>query len=168
MSSTVAEAIARHLRDAGVSMLFGVPGGGSNLDVIDAAQRVGIRFVLTSTETAGAIAAIAQAELTGRPGVCLAGLGPGAASIVNGVACACLDRAPLIVFADAHPASAGASEHQRIDQRALLAPVTKWTAALTVENVDATLADAIGRAMTVPCGPVYLELPSDVAAARVP
>ena len=165
---TVADLIARHLSDAGVSMLFGVPGGGSNLDIIEAAQRVGIRFVLTATETAGAIAAIAQAELTGRPGACLAGLGPGAASIVNGVACAFLDRAPLVVLADAHPASAAASEHQRIDQHALFAPVTKWTAALTSENVVATLAEAIQRAMAAPCGPVYLELPSDVAAARVP
>jgi acetolactate synthase-1/2/3 large subunit len=163
----VADVIARHLRDAGVSMVFGVPGGGSNLDTIDAAQRVGIRFVLTSTETAGAIATIAQAELTGRPGACLAGLGPGATSVVNGVACAFLDRAPLLVFADAHPASAGASQHQRIDQRALLTPVTKWTAVLTVDNVDATLVEAIQRAMAAPRGPVYLELPSDVAATRV-
>jgi len=60
-------------------------------------------FVLTATETAGAIAAIAQAEISGRPGACLTTLGPGVASVVNGVACARLDRAPLIVLTDSHP-----------------------------------------------------------------
>src|SRR5579871_1653826 len=111
---TVADVIAAALRRAGVRHLFGVPGGGSSLDLIDAAQRAGLRFVLTATETAGAIAAIAQAEIGGAPGVCVTGVGPGAASVVNGVACAFLDRAPLVVFADAHPAAAAGSPHQRL------------------------------------------------------
>src|SRR5262249_22695172 len=68
---SVADVILRHLRDAGVVSLFGVPGGGSNLDLIAAAGRAGLRFVLTTTETGGAIAAIAPAEITGRPGACL-------------------------------------------------------------------------------------------------
>ena len=63
-----------------------MPGGGSNLDVIDAARRQGLPFVLSHTETAGAIMAAAQAEITSAPGVCLSTLGPGVASIVNGVA----------------------------------------------------------------------------------
>ena len=102
---TVADLIVRHLRDAGVGFLFGVPGGGSNLDLIDAAGRAGMPFVLTATETAAAIAAIAQAEICGRPGACLTTLGPGVTSVVNGVACAWLDRAPLLVFTDRHAAS---------------------------------------------------------------
>ncbi|HMF97662.1 MAG TPA: thiamine pyrophosphate-binding protein [Vicinamibacterales bacterium] len=68
---SVAEVIVRRLLDAGVESLFGVPGGGSNLDLIAAAGRAGLRFVLTATETGGAIAAIAQAEITGLPGACL-------------------------------------------------------------------------------------------------
>ena len=91
-----------------------MPGGGSNLDLIDAAGRAGLPFVLTATETAGALAAIAQAEIAGRPAACLTTLGPGVASVVNGVACAQLDRAPLLVFTDSHPSSAGGRfEHQR-------------------------------------------------------
>ncbi len=86
--ATVADLIVRQLRDAGVHTLFGVPGGGSNLDVIAAAGKAGLPFVLTSTETAGAIAALAQAEVTGKLGACLTTLGPGAASVVNGLACA--------------------------------------------------------------------------------
>jgi len=133
---SVADVLVRRLAAAGVNTIFGVPGGGGNLDLIAAAGRAGLRFVLTATETAGAIAAIAQAEITGRPGACLSTLGPGVASIVNGVACASLDRAPLIVFADAPPASASAFTHQRVDHHALLAPVSKWSATLTPETAD--------------------------------
>ena len=76
----VADLIVRRLRDAGVCYIFGVPGGGSNLDLIDAANGAGLPFVLTSTETGGAIAAMAQSEISGRLGACLTTLGPGAAS----------------------------------------------------------------------------------------
>ncbi len=80
---TVADLIVSGLRGAGARALFGVPGGGGNLDLIEAAGRIGLPFVLTSTETGAAIAAMAQAEITGRPGACLTTLGPGAASIVE-------------------------------------------------------------------------------------
>jgi acetolactate synthase I/II/III large subunit len=156
------------LRDAGVRHLFGVPGGGSSLDLIEAAERIGLRFVLTATETAAAIAAIAQTDLIDAPGVCLAGLGPGAASVLNGVACAHLDRAPLIVITDAHPASANGATHQRLDQRALFAPVTKWSTVITIANARDTIVEAIARTMTAPRGPVHLDCPADVAAAAFP
>ena len=71
-----------------------MPGGGSNLDIIEAARSHGLRFV-AHTETAGAIMAAAQAEITRAPGVCLSTLGPGVSSLVNGVAHAWLDRVPL-------------------------------------------------------------------------
>src|SRR5512145_2363499 len=113
--AAIATRIVQALQDAGVRMLFGVPGGGSNLDLIEAAGRAGLPFVLTSTETGAAIAAIAQAEITGRPGACLTTLGPGATSVANGIACAHLERAPLFVFTDSHPSkTAGTFEHQSI------------------------------------------------------
>jgi acetolactate synthase-1/2/3 large subunit len=163
---SVADLIVRHLRQAGVGFIFGVPGGGSNLDLIDAAGRAGLPFVLTATETGAALAAIAQSEVCGRPGACLTTLGPGVTSVVNGVACAWLDRAPLLVFTDGPPASSAVFEHQRVDHRALLAPVTKWSATLTPENADAVMREAVDRAMTEPRGPVHLECPSDVLSAR--
>ena len=140
-----------------------MPGGGSNLDLIDAAGRAGLPFVLTATETGAALAAVAQAEITGRPGACLTTLGPGVTSVVNGIACASLDRAPLLVFTDCYPSSAAAYEHQRLDHRALLAPVTKWSAPLSPENADDVIAEAIERAMAAPPGPVHIDVPSDVA-----
>ena len=159
---TVADLIVRSLRDAGVRRMFGVPGGGSNLDLIDAANRGRLPFVLTATETGGAIAAMAQAEISGRPGACLTTLGPGAASVVNGVACAMLDRAPVIVFTDSHPAAARDCLHQRLDHQALFAPVTKWSASLSAENADATIREALARATAFPPGPVHLDCPGDV------
>jgi acetolactate synthase I/II/III large subunit len=160
--SSVADLLVQRLLEAGVTAIFGVPGGGSNLDLIEAASRAHLPFVLTSTETAAAIAAMAHAEVTGAPGVCLTTLGPGAASAVNGVACASLDRAPLIVFTDSHPAAAEGCSHQRLDHHALFAPVAKWSVRLTAEHADETICEALARALTPPCGPVHLDCPGDV------
>src|SRR5262245_50456285 len=164
--SSVAEAAVARLRAAGVRFLFGVPGGG-NLDLIDAARRVGLPFVLTATETGAAIAALAQAEVTGCPGACLTTLGPGVASAVNGVACAMLERAPLIVFTDTYAPSADFA-HQRLDHRALLAPVTKWSAAMSADDAEAVVEEAIARAMAHPRGPVHLDCPADILARTPP
>lgn len=73
---TVADLLAVRLVRAGARAIFGMPGGGSNLDIIDAAKRQGLPFVLCHAETAGAIMAAAQAEVTGAPGVCLSTLAP--------------------------------------------------------------------------------------------
>src|SRR3954468_13449657 len=162
----VADVIVRHLRDAGVGFVFGVPGGGSNLDLIDAARRAEMPFVLTATETGAALAAIAQAEIGGCPGVCLTTLGPGVTSVVNGVACAWLDRAPLLVFTDSQPvAGAGGFSHQWVDHRALLTPITKWSAVLSPANAEVVMREAIDCAMTAPCGPVHIECPGAVLTA---
>ena len=80
MACTLAEAIAEELSGRGVRRMFGIPGGGSNLELIEAAGRRGIDFVLTRSETAAAIMAAVTGELTGAPGVALAGVGPGTAS----------------------------------------------------------------------------------------
>ena len=173
--ASIADLIAGRLRAAGVTHLFGVPGGGSNLDLIAAAERAGIRFVLTATETGGAIAAVAQSELTGRPGACITTLGPGVTSVVNGVACARLERAPLVVLTDSLPASAeGVFRHQRIDAHAVLGPVAKWSVDLDAgapgENVEAVevLDRAIAAAMSFPRGPVHVGMGSDHPIARSP
>jgi acetolactate synthase I/II/III large subunit len=167
MVISVADLLVRHLRRAGVDCIFGVPGGGGNLDLIDAAGRAALPFVLTATETGAALAAVAQAEINGRPGVCLTTLGPGVTSVVNGVACAWLDRAPLLVCCDSHPDSAAAFDHQRVDHRALLNSVIKWSVRLTADNAEVAMREAIDRAMTEPRGPVLIECPGGVLAAGV-
>jgi acetolactate synthase-1/2/3 large subunit len=138
--------------------LFGVPGGGSNLDFIEAAEAQGLPFVLTATETAGALAAMGQAEVTGRVGACLTTLGPGAASVTNGVACAWLDRAPLLVFTDAQGATdAGAFEHQQIDHQALFRPMTNWSCRLTADCAPEIIARAMAAARGPRPGPVHID-----------
>jgi len=165
----LAELIVVRLREAGTRTLFGVPGGGGNLDLIEAARVAGLPFVLTSTETGAAIAAIAQAEVLGRPGACLTTLGPGAASAVNGVACASLERAPVMVFTDSNPAGAdGRFAHQQIDQLALLAPIVKWSGRLRPNDAGPTIDRAFHELASQPPGPVHLDCPGDVFAPPGP
>ena len=160
--SSLRDLIVRRLMDAGVRALFGVPGGGGNLDLIDAAGRAGLPFVLTATETGGALAAVGQAEVTGTPGACLTTLGPGAASVTNGVACAFLDRAPLFVFTDSHAtASAGAFEHQQFDHLAVFRPITKWSGRLRPGCAATTIEQAFAASAQLPPGPVHIDCPED-------
>ena len=161
---TVADLIVRRLVEAGVRTLVGMPGGGSNLDLIEAAGRAGLPFVLSHTETAGALIACAQAELTGSPGACLATLGPGVASLVNGAAHASLDRVPVLLLTDAMAADGrNIYQHQRFDHAALLAPVTKGSVTIEAERADEQLSAAIELAITTMPGPVHIDLAPDVA-----
>ena len=161
-----ATAIVAALAGAGTRVLFGVPGGGPNLDVVGAAGAAGLRFVLTHTETAAAIMAATSADLTGTPGAVLVTRGPGLASAVNGIAHAALDRLPLVVIADTvRAAEAGRVSHQRLDQRALGGPVAK--AVLTVGGGQAgpTAAQAVRRALAAPPGPVIALMDDEAPAA---
>ena len=161
--SGIAERLIERLRAVGTHALVGVPGGGGNLDLIEAARGVGLPFVLTATETAAAIVALAQSEVTGRPGACLTTLGPGAASVVNGVACAHLDRAPIVVFTDSNPIGAsGRFAHQQIDQLALFEPITKWSARLTEVDAAKLIDRAFAALVGLPPGPVHVDCPGDV------
>lgn len=164
--TTVADVLVQHLLDAGVRTLFGMPGGGSNLDLLRSAQQAGLPFVLSHTETAGALMACAQAEITRAPGACLATLGPGVASLVNGVAHARLDRVPLVVVTDGLPmADRGTYDHQALDHAACLAPLVKRTVLVDARDDARAATEAIATALAAPPGPVHLDCPSDVASA---
>ena len=94
MSQSLAQDLARGLSQLGVDRIFGVPGGGPNLDMIAAARDLGIEFVLTHHETAACIMAATYGKLTGRVGVAIVTRGPGLTNALNGVAQAQLDRFP--------------------------------------------------------------------------
>jgi len=159
MSGTnVAEALVRRLADHGVRRFFGVPGGDCSLDVIDAAPRHGLDFVLTRTETAAAIMAGVTAGLTGAPGVLMTTRGPGIANAVNGVALAALDRMPVLVLSDGQELSHGHVSHQRFDQAAVLRPLVKAEGALEGADPVAELDALLHAAAAPPAGPAYLEL----------
>ena len=164
--TTVADYIVASLRRHGTRAIFGVPGGGGNLDLIDAARRTGFPFVLTATETAAAIAALAQAEITRAPGACLTTLGPGATSVVNGIATAMLERAPLVAFTDSYAERVrGQFEHQRLDHGLLLSTVTKSSVTLEANRAVEQLLTALATAAAPPPGPVHIDCPADVLDA---
>jgi acetolactate synthase-1/2/3 large subunit len=154
-SADPARAIVAALADAGTRLLFGVPGGGPNLDVVGAAGAAGLRFVLARGETAATIMAATYADLTGTPGAVVVTRGPGLASAVNGIAHAALDRLPLVVIADTVPAATPRITHQRIDQDALGRSVAK--AAITVGG-PRSAAQAVRTALAAPCGPVVANI----------
>jgi acetolactate synthase I/II/III large subunit len=143
-----------------------MPGGGSNADLIEAAGRAGLPFTLAHTETASAFMASAQAELTGKPGACMATLGPGAASAMNGVANALLDRIPLLVLTDCYGEQAAqVMQHQTLRQGEMFAPVTKWSARLRAAGLEHTLQRALAEALGPPAGPVHLDCGPEVTDA---
>lgn len=157
-SRTLVEAIIDRLAARGVRRIFGVPGGDCNLDFLDAAERNGIEFVLTRSEAPAAIMAAVTAELTGTPGVVMTTRGPGLANAINGVAYAQLDRACLLVIADAYDGDLGHVSHQRMDQPALLTPVVKAWAGLGSADPLGEFDTLLAVAAAEPPGPVYLEV----------
>jgi len=164
----LAQVAARGLAEAGTEVLFGLPGGGSNLEIIGAAEAAGLKFVLTHGESAAAIMAGVYGELTGNPGACVVTRGPGAASSINGVAQALLDRQPVLVLSDAVPASDIARvSHQRLDHRALFAPAAKASGLLGAGDAAQVMQDALSVATSPPAGPVHLDI-DPTAASHAP
>jgi len=160
----VVDAIASALAREGVTHLFGVPGGGTSLDLIEACGACGIRFVLTRTETGAVIMAAAMAELTGSIGAALATQGPGTACAVNGVAQAWLDKASVVLLTDGwSDDQAPHDSHQRYDQQSLLRQIVKGGSRLNGDAPAAELEKLLSRCRLAPNGPVYIELTRDVA-----
>ncbi len=164
MSHTLADHIITRLEARGVRRMFGVPGGGSSLALIEAGSRRGIQFVLARSETAAAIMAAATAEIAGAPGVVLTGIGPGAASVVNGIAYASLERAPVVLFTDC--LHAPSSIHQVFDQQALLAPLARRTARLTPATA-VRFDELLDACLAAPAGPVHIDLSAPDANATL-
>jgi acetolactate synthase I/II/III large subunit len=164
-SQRAAAAIVGALSAAGTRVLFGVPGGGQNLDVVGAAAEAGLRFVLAHGETAATIMAATCADLTGVPGAVVVTRGPGLASAANGIAHATLDRLPLVVIADTVPAQDRERiSHQRLDQDALGRCVAKATFTLGGKEPVTLLNEAewaVRLALTLPAGPVVLNIDPD-------
>ena len=161
-----ATAIVGALAQAGTRVMFGVPGGGPNLDVVGAATAAGLRFVLTHSETAAAIMAATSADLTGAPGAVLVTRGPGLASAVNGIAHAALDRLPVVIIADTvSAAEAGRVSHQRLDQGALGRSVAKAVLAVGGDQAGQVAARLARLALAAPPGPV-IALMDDGAPAE--
>jgi len=156
------------LENEGVDRIYGVPGE-ENLDLLESLRTSSIELVLTRHEQAAAFMAATHGRLTGRPGVCLATLGPGALNFSTGAAYAHLGAMPMILITGQKPMmSAKQARFQIVDVVASMKPLTKMTRQIvSPAAIPATLRDAFRVAMEERPGPVHLELPEDVAGEEV-
>lgn len=163
-TKNVAQIIAGVCSRHGVSRLYGVPGGGSSLDIIRAFAERDIPFVLAHTEAAAGMMAAADAEATGKLAVVVTTQGPGTASVANAIAHASLDRVPVVLITDGWTATqAAVDSHQVFDQRELMAPLVKGHTRLEGDDVEGEFERLVALTQTEPWGPVYLELTGENA-----
>ena len=160
-----ADLIVAILKSAGIQRGYGIPSG-NVLPLMDAMRKGGVDFVLTAHEGSAGFAADVDGRMTGRPGLCIATLGPGATNLATGVGNAWLDRSPMIaITCNLVTAQLGRRIQMWIDHHALFRPITKATIRLEHGKIGEALAAAIKLAMTEPMGPVHVDLPEDVALA---
>ena len=161
---TVAEVLVECLENEGVEYVFGLPGE-ENLHTIDALDRSSIRFITTRDERGAAFMADTYGALTGKPGVCLATLGPGAINLMLGIANAQLDSHPLVaITAQAGVDRINKESHQAVDLIRLFQPISKWGGMVTAgEAVPEMVRKAFKQARTERPGATFLIVPEDVA-----
>lgn len=165
-AQAAAHTFARALHAAGTRTVFGLPGGGNNLEVVGALQAHDIDFVLAHGETAATIMAAVHADVTGRPSAALVTRGPGAASALNGAAQALLDRQAVLVLADSVARhDRPRITHQLLDQVAMFAPATKGSMIIRTVDADDVMADALALALAHPRGPVHLDFDPEASRA---
>jgi acetolactate synthase I/II/III large subunit len=122
---TTVEVLADAIKDAGTPFIVWHPGGGP-VELMDAARRRDMRFVMMKQEIAGAMLAATWGGITGSPGVCLSTCRAAAINMVNEVAYSSLDRAPLIAITDQYSTPIYETDlHQRINQQAVYTPLLR-------------------------------------------
>ena len=163
-----AELFVRCLENEGVDTIFGIPGE-ENIDVMDALLDSSIEFVTTRHEQGAAFMADVHGRLTGRAGVCLATLGPGACNLVTGVADANMDRAPVVALAgQAETTRMHKESHQHLDLVQLFRPISKYaTQVREPEIIPEVLRKAFKLAQAEKPGVGFVELPENVAEMQV-
>jgi acetolactate synthase I/II/III large subunit len=156
------------LEAEGVRYVFGIPGE-ETLDLNEAIDGSSLEFVPVRHEQGGAYMADMYGRLTGRAGVCLGTLGPGATNLVTGVADAFLDRSPLVALTGQADLDRMHKEsHQHIDVVNMLRPITKFNARLNSARViPEVVRKAFKVAQEQKPGPTHIELPEDVMGTLV-
>jgi len=159
-----AEVFVKCLENEGVDYAYGIPGE-ENLDVMDALLDSSIQFVTTRHEQGAAFMADVYARLTGRAGVCMSTLGPGAINLMTGVADANMDHAPLVAIsgqADTHRLHK--ESHQVLDLEEIFRPITKYSSRLLApEIIPEVTRKAFKVAQTEKTGATFIEFPENIA-----
>ena len=166
--SNTAELLIKCLENEGVEYLFGLPGE-ENLDILEALRNSSIQFITTRHEQGAAFMADVYGRLTGKAGVCLSTLGPGATNLMTGVADANLDGAPLVaITGQVGTDRMHIESHQYLDLVAMFAPVTKWnTQIVRPNNIAEIVRKAFKVAQAEKPGAVHIDLPENIAAMSV-
>jgi acetolactate synthase-1/2/3 large subunit len=153
------------LENEGVERIFAVPGE-ENLDVVESLRRSKIELIVTRHEQPAAFMAATYGRLTGRPGVCLTTLGPGATNLTTGAAYARLGAMPMLMITGQKPIlSAPQAQFQIVDIIATMRPLTKLARQIvSTASIPTLVRDAFRVAQEERPGPVHLELPEDIAA----
>ncbi len=156
--------LVRCLEDEGVSQVFGLPGE-ENADLMMSLANSPIEFVLCRHEQSAAFMADVFGRLTGKAGVCLATLGPGATNLVTGVADANMDRAPLVaIIGQAATSRLHKESHQNMDAIGMFKPITKWAHSIAGgDAVPEVVRKAFKLAEAEKPGACVIELPEDIA-----
>ncbi len=162
-----AELFVQCLEAEGVEYIFGVPGEENAHFMMALEDSETIEFVLTRHEQGASFMADVYGRLTGKPGVCLGTLGPGATNLITGVADANMDRAPCIVITgQADSRRQHKESHQNMDVVAMFRPVTKWaTPIIHPQNIPEVVRKAFKLATTEKPGACHIELAEDIAHA---
>src|SRR6478736_2583118 len=152
------------LENEGVERIFGVPGE-ENLDVVESLRRSRIQLVLTRHEQSAAFMAATYGRLTGRAGVCISTLGPGALNLVTGAAYAHLGAMPIVMITGQKAImTSRQARFQIVDIVATMKPLTKASRQIvSAASIPTVVRDAFRVAAEERPGPVHLELPEDVA-----
>lgn len=152
------------LENENVAYMFGIPGE-ENLDLMDALLESKIQFIQTRDERGAAFMADVYGRLTGKAGVCLATLGPGAMNLVTGVADANMDRAPLVaITGQAGLDRMHKESHQYMDVVSVFKPMTKWNTLLHVpEIIPESIRKAFKVATAEKPGATHIDFPEDLA-----
>ncbi|MDX1572499.1 MAG: acetolactate synthase large subunit [Methylophaga sp.] len=163
-----AELFVKALENEGVEFIFGIPGE-ENLDVMDALLDSPIRFITARHEQGAAFMADVYGRLTGRAGVCIATLGPGATNLITGVADANMDHAPLIAIAgQASTRRLHKESHQVLDLEAMFLPITKYsTRIVSPEVIPEIVRKAFKVAQTEKTGACFIEFPENIAEMEI-
>jgi acetolactate synthase I/II/III large subunit len=160
------ERLVAALENEGVDRVFGIPGE-ENLDVVEAIRKSSIQLVITRHEQAAAFMAATFGRLTGKPGVCIATLGPGALNFATGAAYSLLGAMPMIIITGQKGIlSSRQAQFQIVDVVGTMKPLTKLARQIVSPAMIPTLVrEAFRVAQEERPGPVHLELPEDIAGA---
>lgn len=162
------DVMIRALENEGVERIFGLPGE-ENLDFVDSLRNSSIELILTRHEQAAAFMAATYGRLTGKPGVVLTTLGPGALNLATAAAYAHLGGMPVVMITGQKGIrTAEQARFQLVNTVATMRPLTKNSQQITSAAMIPTLVrEAFRTAQSERPGPVHLELPEDIAATPV-